>query len=138
MKKLLKLNVLTVLAGILVLLALVVVANLMVRGLRDHPAPPVWHIRHADPARAELAVQRYGCGSCHAIPGIREATGRVGPELDRIADQTFIAGRMPNTPANLILWIRYPQHVDPETAMPTLGVSEQDARDIAAYLYSLR
>lgn len=52
--------------------------------------------------------------------------------------RTYVAGRLPNTPANLIDWIRDPQAIDPATAMPTIGLDEQQARDIAAYLYTLR
>jgi cytochrome c1 len=43
-----------------------------------------------------------------------------------------------NTPDNLMLWIRNPPGVDPLTAMPDTGVTEGDARDIAAFLYTLR
>lgn len=132
-----RLNLLMVIGFITFLMAAVVIVNLWVRGMRDHPAPPVWAVDDADADRAEAAIQRYGCGSCHVIPGIPHAQGRVGPELDRIVDQVFIAGRLPNTPENLITWIQHPQHIDPENAMPDLGVTEQEARDIAAYLYSL-
>ena len=82
-------------------------------------------------------IYAYGCGSCHIIPGISEATGTVGPPLEGFVDRTYIAGLLVNTPANLFRWIREPQQVDPHTAMPDLGVTEQQAHDIAAYLYTL-
>ena len=63
---------------------------------------------------------------------------RVGPPLGDIASRMFIAGVLPNQPANMVRWIRNPQGVDSLTAMPNLGVSERDARDIAGYLYTLR
>ena len=48
------------------------------------------------------------------------------------------SGNAYNTPDNLAAWIRRPDSVEPGTVMPTLGVSEQDARDIAGYLYTLK
>ncbi|MGW4967215.1 c-type cytochrome [Nonomuraea sp. NPDC004186] len=81
-------------------------------------------------------INGYGCASCHTVPGVRDAQGLVGPPLASSAP-TYIAGVLVNTPSNLQRWIRYPQAVEPGTAMPDLGVTEQDARDIAAYLLSL-
>jgi cytochrome c len=92
-------------------------------------------IAGGDPGRAEAAIAKYGCGSCHVIPGIRLARGKVGPPLTDFALRTYIAGQAVNTPRNLAAWIRRPDSVEPGTVMPALGVSEQEARDIAAYLY---
>jgi cytochrome c2 len=78
---------------------------------------------------------QYGCGACHEIPGVRGAHGNLGPPLENMAQQVYIAGVLPNTPENLIHWIRAPQKVDPLTAMPDLAVTEAQARDMAAYLY---
>lgn len=83
------------------------------------------------------ALQQYLCATCHAIPGIVGANRHVGPPLAGIADRRYIAGVLPNTPANMLRWLRDPKKVDPLSAMPDLGVSEQDARDIAAFLYTL-
>ncbi len=80
-------------------------------------------------------IVSYGCGSCHSIPGVAGANGKAGPPLDHFYKQMYIAGRLSNTPENLIRWIRNPQQVIPGNAMPNMGVSEEDARDIAAYLY---
>lgn len=91
-----------------------------------------------DPDRGVAAIGRYGCGSCHDIPGIRSARGTVGPPLGRIAVRSYLAGRLPNTPSNLVRWIQHPQHVEPGTIMPEMGVTDTDARDIAAFLYTLR
>jgi len=88
--------------------------------------------------RGALVIAQYGCGSCHTIPGVRAATGLVGPPLLWWSRRTFIAGELPNTPENLVRWVRYPQSVAPHTAMPELGLSDQQARDVAAYLYTLR
>jgi cytochrome c len=90
-----------------------------------------------DPGRGRIALQKYGCNTCHTIPGVPlDAT--VGPPLLRIAQRTYLAGRLQNTPQNLMTWIRNPRAIDPLTAMPATGVSINDARDIAAYLYTLR
>lgn len=90
------------------------------------------------PERGEAAIQKYGCYTCHTIPGIRGADAVVGPSLDRVAVRTYVAGHLPNTPENLISWIRDPQAHRQPTAMPDMDVTEQDARDIAAYLYTLK
>jgi cytochrome c551/c552 len=91
-----------------------------------------------DPDRGEAVITRYGCGGCHTIPGIRSATALVAPSLEHMANRTYIAGVMKNTPANLVRWIINPPAVDEKTAMPRLGLSEDEARDAAAYVYTLR
>lgn len=83
------------------------------------------------------AVVRYGCGSCHTIPGVAGARGLVGPPLTGIGKRYYVAGELPNTPENLTGWIRHPHAVNPKTLMPELGVTQKDAVDIAAFLYSL-
>jgi cytochrome c len=89
----------------------------------------------AKASRAPAEIAAYGCGSCHTIAGVSGANADIGPELRHFADRRYIAGRLPNTAPNLIRWIRSPQQVDPGNVMPDLNVSDQDARDIAAYLY---
>lgn len=101
-------------------------------------APPAWQIPGADATRGATAIKAYGCGGCHTVPGIEGARGNVGPPLTRIGDRRVIAGMLPNTPPNLQRWIRHPQSVVPGNAMPEMGVSADEARDIAAYLYTLR
>ncbi len=91
----------------------------------------------ADPEKAVSAMRSYGCGTCHTIPGVPGANGTVGPKLDRVAAQSFLVGELANTPDNLILWLEHPQQVRPGVDMPEMGVTPQDARNIAAYLYSL-
>lgn len=78
------------------------------------------------------------CGACHAVPGVPQADGMVGPPLVHFARRTVVAGMLPNTPSNLVLWIRFPQSVVPGNAMPDTGLSDAQARDVAAYLYTLR
>jgi cytochrome c2 len=91
-----------------------------------------------EPTRGPQAIRQYGCDTCHGIPGVLTATATVGPPLTQIARRAYLAGRIDNTPENLILWIRHPHSVDDKTLMPEMGVSMQDGRDIAAYLYTLR
>lgn len=91
-----------------------------------------------EPSRGKDVIRRYGCSSCHTIPGVEGARGQVGPSLEGIASRAYLAGKLPNTPGNMIKWIREPQEVQPGTAMPELGVTEQDGKDIAAYLYTLQ
>ncbi len=82
-------------------------------------------------------LSSYGCGACHYIPGIAVGNSYAGPLLTNWSQRSFIAGNLPNTPENLIKWIVDPQAVEPGTAMPVLGVSEEEARHMSAYLYSL-
>lgn len=83
------------------------------------------------------ALQQYLCVTCHAIPGVVGANFHVGPPLQGIAGQQYIAGILPNTPENMVRWLLDPHAFDPTSAMPGLGLSVRDARDIAAYLYTL-
>ena len=99
--------------------------------------PPVRRAPGGDPSRGEQAIQNYGCGGCHSIPGVRGARGKVASPLDSFSQRTFIDGRLPNSSDNLVRWLVNPRAVDPETAMPTLGLTQTDARDVAAYLYTL-
>jgi cytochrome c2 len=89
-----------------------------------------------DPSRGEAMFIQYGCGSCHALRNVRNATGMVGPPLDGVALREIIGGHLANKPENMERWIRDPQHVSPGTAMPNLEVGKADARDITAFLYT--
>lgn len=87
--------------------------------------------------RGEHAIEAHGCGSCHVIPGIAIARGRVGPSLRGVGRRSLLAGKLTNRPDNMILWIRFPQHISPGTGMPEQPMTEGEARDIAAYLLTL-
>jgi cytochrome c2 len=89
-------------------------------------------------AAGKADIQRLGCGACHEIKGIRGARGAVGPALTGIGDRAELAGRLANTPDNMIRWIRTPQAIDPKSGMPDMGLSDRQARDVAAYIYTLR
>jgi cytochrome c len=90
-----------------------------------------------DPDRGARLISDYGCGCCHVVPGVNDADGLVGPPLTDFGRRSYIAGVLPNNADNLQHWIRDPQSVVPGNAMPDLGVSTVDARDIAAYLFTL-
>lgn len=86
---------------------------------------------------AEL-IRHYGCGSCHHIPGIASADGNVGPPLDGIAARAYLGGVVPNHFETMVKWLLGPRQFDPLSAMPDVGLDEQQARDIAAYLYTMQ
>jgi cytochrome c2 len=91
-----------------------------------------------DRARGAELIKQLGCGACHLIPGIMGAKGRVGPSLSQVAERVYIAGVLRNTPDNMVAWLRHPQSIVPNNAMPEMGLTELQARDIASYLYTLR
>jgi cytochrome c1 len=88
----------------------------------------------ADRGRAPALLRQFGCGSCHAIGSVRGADGLVGPSLTDFRNRRTIAGRLANTPENLVRWLLDPQRVKPRDAMPDVGLGRRDARDIAAFL----
>jgi cytochrome c len=113
-------------------------ALLGVMGGCGAPAPPPDRVvAGGDPSRGIVALRQHGCGGCHLIRGLPEARGAVGPPLDGLPGRAYIAGRLTNHTMNLTRWIQSPRAVDPGTLMPDLGVSDAEARDIAAYLYTL-
>ena len=90
-----------------------------------------------DPERGRAALRQYLCLTCHVVPGTVGSDVAVGPPLDDVARRAFLSGTLPNSPENLVRWLRDPHAIAPESAMPSLGVSERDARDIAEYLESI-
>lgn len=91
-----------------------------------------------DASAGRLIAERVGCAVCHTIPGVRGPAGRLGPSLHRFADRAFIAGVAANTPDALAQFVRNAPSVDNDTAMPEMPLTDREARDIAAFLYSLR
>ena len=91
-----------------------------------------------DPERGRSAIGKYGCGGCHTIPGVDGANATVGPPLNNIASRAVLGGHLSNSPDNMKLWIQKPQQIDPKNVMPDMGVTDQDAKDITAYLYTLK
>jgi cytochrome c len=93
-------------------------------------------ITGGDPSRAPALIRRYGCAGCHTISGIPGGDGQVGSSLADLRQRVYIAGVTTNSPDNLVRWIVMPQAFSPRTAMPATGISEAEARDVAAYLYA--
>lgn len=91
---------------------------------------------YPDVERGRMALTQYACQACHSIPGVTGPDTFVGPPLAGLSQRKYVAGVLPNTADNLARWIRVPHEIDPQTTMPTLGVTARDARDMAAYLLS--
>jgi cytochrome c2 len=91
----------------------------------------------ASAERGRAAIERLECGACHVIPGVRGVRSHVGPPLDHLGQRAYLAGRFANTTEVLVRWLVDPPRMKPDTAMPAVGVTEPEARDIAAYLYGL-
>ncbi len=93
-------------------------------------------ITGGEPTRAPMLLRRYGCAGCHTIPGIDGADGQVASSLAQLRQRVFIGGVARNTPKNLVRWIVDPHGLSPQSAMPATGITEAEARDVAAYLYA--
>ncbi|ANI79487.1 c-type cytochrome [Sphingobium sp. EP60837] len=87
--------------------------------------------------RGERAIIARQCNACHEIPGMAGARGAAAPSLGGFAARKTVAGVLRNDPVALVRWVRFPQSVVPGNAMPNMGIGDQEARDIAAYLYTL-
>ena len=120
-------------------LRLIVVLGLIGAGACSHgEADAAALTQGGDALRGKELIRTYGCGACHTIPRVPGAVGTVGPNLAGIAARAYIAGVVPNQPENMMQWIMNPPGVDSKTAMPNLHVTARDARDLAAYLYTLQ
>lgn len=116
----------------------VTIGALLLLGCTGNGEPlPGGNFPGGDPERGRQALKAYGCGACHTIPGVTGAHATVGPSLERWAMRHNIAGNVPNTPDNMIEWLQHPQALEPGSLMPNLDVTEQAARDMGAYLYTL-
>ncbi len=100
------------------------------------PAPRA--VAGGDAPQGKRLIEQYQCGSCHAIPGAAAAASTAGPPLEGFARRSYIAGRLPNLPDELVRWLIDPPAHKPGTMMPNLGISETEARHMAAYLYTLQ
>jgi cytochrome c len=126
--------------GILILGGLVVFVTVRPSSQPPRNLTTVFAGQSTGDADSELGrhlLADFGCGSCHYIPGVAGANAYVGPPLNNWSQRRFIAGSLPNIPENLTTWIVVPQSIEPDTAMPSLGVTQQEARHMSAYLYSL-
>jgi cytochrome c2 len=92
----------------------------------------------ADVEDGRRLIAAYACGVCHTIPGVTGARGTVGPDLSGIGRRGFLAGSLPNTPDHMARWLVAPSAIEPDGAMPDMGVTPDEARHMAAYLATLR
>ena len=113
---------------------LIAICIVLVSGCTQAPPPALG----GNPENGKLLLRQFACGSCHDIPGVVAAPGKVGPPRGGVGRRVYLAGVLPNTPERMAQFIRAPQNADPRSAMPDLGVTEEHARDMVAYLYSLK
>lgn len=119
--------------------ALIGLSLLLLAGCTGGRQTPSYQVATGgNPEQGSREIRAYGCGACHTIPGIEGARGMVGPPLISLARRTMIAGELPNSPENLVRWLKDPPSIEAGTAMPKLGLTDQQARDVAAYLSTLR
>lgn len=114
--------------------ALCLALSLLAGCSRDEPKAP--RVAGGDPVRGRALMAQYQCGACHAIPDVAAARGTAGPTLAEFWQRSYIAGQIPNLPEPLVAWIVNPPAMVPGTRMPVMGVSEADARHMAAALYT--
>ncbi|MBW3547294.1 MAG: c-type cytochrome [Actinobacteria bacterium] len=120
------------------LIAVAIAVASLVVACSESPSPPPRTVTGGDPDRGLAAIEDHGCVSCHVVPGASGgASAWVGPPLTKYAHRSYVAGVLVNNEENLVRWIMDPKSVNRRTAMPDLDVSSSEARDIAAYLYSL-
>ena len=97
--------------------------------------PPTWQ---AEVARGKYLARYYGCQTCHEIPHVQGPQGSIGPSLKHIAAKYYLAGQLPNSPENLLRWIQHPHSINPQSLMPNMNVSDEDAADISMFLETLQ
>jgi len=120
-------------------LAAALLGVVLAAGCGDAPRPddPFREVAGGRPERGLALIGHYQCGSCHVVPGGLAPVRPVGPSLAGFGRRSYIAGQVPNLPVNLQRWLQSPASLLPQATMPDLGVSAEDARDLAAYLMSL-
>jgi cytochrome c2 len=91
-----------------------------------------------DANRGKEVIARFACQTCHIIPGVPGSGGMLGPSLEHYGSHATIAAKIQLTPENLARYIEDPLALDPQSRMPPLGLTQQEARDTAAYLLTLK
>ena len=99
---------------------------------------PASRVVGGDPERGRLLVHQYQCAACHFIPEVQGPNGDAGPSLQYMGRLSYIAGSIPNQPENMIRFLQNPPAVKPGTLMPALGITDDEARHMAAFMYSLK
>lgn len=104
----------------------------------DGPPDRTPTLGDADTRRGRQLVVEMGCAACHSFPDVKWPRGGLGPSLENFGHQGLIAGRLPNQPGVLMQFVRNAPALVPGTAMPAISMSDQDARDVTAYLLKLK
>lgn len=104
----------------------------------DGPPDRTPTLGDADVANGRRLVADKGCVACHAFPDVKWPRGGLGPSLHGFARQGLIAGQLPNQPGVLMPFVRNAPALVPGTAMPAVPMSDQEARDVTAYLLTLQ
>jgi cytochrome c2 len=99
-------------------------------------APP--RVAGGDAAEGRRILAAQGCTACHVVPGFRLPQGHAGPSLHGFGRRGYVAGVLPNTPDNLLRFLRDPAAIAPRTAMPAPPLDEAELRHLAAFLVTLR
>jgi cytochrome c len=115
-----------------------ITAALVLTACMRQPAAVEPQAVNGDAQRGRVAMKAHDCGVCHVIPGVTGARGRVGPSLSHFRRHVYIAGKFPNQPEVLTAWLLDPPAMAAQTAMPAPGITAREARDMAAYLYTLQ
>jgi len=77
------------------------------------------------------------CTACHTITGV--SSGILAPNLTHFGSRTTLAaGMLENNPKNVAAWVQNAKKLKPGAQMPALGLSAEQASDLAAYLESLK
>ena len=88
-------------------------------------------------AEGKALYTRSACVGCHAIRGV--SAGALGPDLTHFGSRArFGAGLWPNTGEHVVAWLKDPPALKPGSKMPSLNLSDAEAKALAAYLASLK
>lgn len=77
----------------------------------------------------QLFYEKYACQSCH-IADYKKDKGYVGPALAGVGDRL--------SPVWMYRWMKDPAGLLPGTPMPNFSLTDGDARDLTAFLTTLR
>ena len=87
---------------------------------------------------APTILETKACGSCHVIPGVKDAYGKAGPSLKGLSERSRIAGdSLENNAENMRLWLTNPKSINPATLMPNMGLTDEEVQIVIEYLNTL-
>jgi mono/diheme cytochrome c family protein len=89
-----------------------------------------------DPGKGKTIVETVGCKGCHVVGDDDRMRKERGFSFDIAPELTRAGSKL--DPAWLFRWVKNPKDFRPTTRMPDLRLSDQEARDIVAYIMSLR